>query len=160
MPSVTSVWNVWNVPSTTAGPPSPTPGRWGAGCVRQILNVAVLMTSGSPQDEFPTSNAQRPTTPNSQLPTPNNVQLGSWALEVVGRRELEIGRSRFLLLDDLLQIVGHGWKRNARQLQFAFAPPPHHDVDGTKLGDLVGIVLAEVAAAAFLPLDRRSRDGF
>ena len=34
----------------------------------------------------------------------------------------------------------------------------HHDVERAELGHLVGIVLAEVAAAAFLPLDGRARD--
>src|SRR5687768_7379151 len=68
--------------------------------------------------------------------------------------------SLFLLLDDLLQFGRHLGQRNPRDLHGAVALPPQAKIERAEFSFLVGIVLAEVAAAAFLPLDRRPRDHF
>src|SRR5262245_21126947 len=67
---------------------------------------------------------------------------------------------RLLLLDDVLQVVGYGWKRHSRQLQFAVRSLLDHDVHGAELGDLVGAIFTEVAAAALPAFDSRSSDRF
>src|SRR5688572_6955993 len=57
------------------------------------------------------------------------------------------------LLDDLLEVVGHGRQRLPAKLHPPVGTPRDHRVEGGVGGILLGEVVAEVTAAALLALD-------
>src|SRR6185436_18013491 len=64
-----------------------------------------------------------------------------------------------VLVDDLLQLHGHLRKWYAADFHRPIGRLTHDDVDRAELRRLVRIVVAEMAAAAFFPLDRASGHG-
>src|SRR5262245_6631976 len=61
-------------------------------------------------------------------------------------------------VDHLLQLAGHVRNRHARHVHPSVATLAHDDVHPAPRRVLVGMVFAEVAAAALLALDRRACD--
>src|SRR5688572_16965242 len=66
--------------------------------------------------------------------------------------------SLFLIFNYLFQLRRNLRTRDARDVDRAVGGALDHDVDGAELARLVRIILAEMAAAALLALDRRERD--
>src|SRR5262249_8364936 len=95
-------------------------------------------------------------------PSPRTPPSSSPSNRRPWRRRARCGRSRWallVLLDDLLQIVGHLGKRLAPELHAPVGSLLAHQVELAGRRILVGVIVAEVRAAAFLALDRAARDG-
>src|SRR5215475_8482434 len=104
--------------------------------------------------------AYRVSPPHPARPGPRCRRL-SLAVRLRAVRPPAVRSSPLLhLLDDRLQMLGHRRNGFARKLQLAVGVFLHDEVARPVRRILLGIIVTEMATAAFFPCDRTPRDGF